>query len=58
MLSLSGFKLFLFLVDILPAVLNKRSEAELDAQLERYFLASCDNTDNMEKYGVHFLPLQ
>ena len=43
MLSLSGFRLFLFLVDILPAVLNKCSEAELDAQMERYFLASCDN---------------
>ena len=49
MLSLSGFKLFLFLVDILPAVLNKRSEAKLDAQLERYFLASCDKTDNTGK---------
>ena len=44
MLSLSGFKLFLFLVDILPAVLNKRSEAELDAQIERYFLASWEKT--------------
>ena len=42
-LSFSGFKLFRFLVDTLPAMLNKCSEAELNAQMDRYFLASCDN---------------
>ena len=54
-LSLSGLKLFLFLVDILPAVLNNRSEAELEAQMDRYFLANCDNMGK-EKWFVFFFP--
>ena len=35
MFSLSGFKPFLFFVDMLPAVLNKCSEAELKAQIHK-----------------------
>jgi len=39
--SLSGFKAFLFLADMLPAVLNKLSKGKLEAQTDKYFLARC-----------------
>ena len=53
MFSLSGFKLFRFLVDMLPAVLNNRSEAELDAQIDKYFLANRDKMGKEAKFFFH-----
>ena len=46
MFSLSGFKPFLFFVDMLPAALNKHSEAKLERQIDKYFLARRDKIEH------------